>query len=194
MYLFLDCETTGLNMVSNSTEIRYNHCMQIAGIITDSKLNELERFNYYVETKSEDYESMNEYVLTMHTKTGLLNTLKDSSKVLPKSKVDTYINRIINKYISNKDKITIVGNNISFDYEVVRQNFPITYNRIKYSMIDVSTIRKAISILDSTFNKKVMVHKKSNHDAIVDIEECIKELNCYLEMIDLNKFKPSIFD
>lgn len=193
MFLFLDCETTGLNRISNSTEIRYNHCMQIAGVICDSKLNELERFNYYVETTSEDFESMSDFVLNMHTETGLLDILKDGSKVMPKSKVDNYVKRIINKYISKHDKITIVGNNISFDYEVVRQNFPLTYNRIQYSMIDVSTIRKAISILDKNFNKKIMMYKKSNHDALVDIEECMKELKCYLEMIDLDKFNSNIF-
>ena len=186
-YLFVDVETTGTNVIKGTALKRHNHCMQIAGILTDSEMNELMRFNHIVSTDESELKEMNSYVRDMHTRTGLLKKLENANRTL--TMIDAEIMNDISKFLGDDEKLMAVGNNVQFDVEVIRQNFPMLFTRLHYSVTDVSSIRRLIDLVQEGFSDKVNELKVSNHDAMIDIEECKKEFECYMNMVDLNKFE-----
>lgn len=186
LYLFLDTETTGLNFEQGNSKPRVNKMLQLAYKLYDDQIKEeLSEGNFFVkysEKKLQEIKnSMNDYVLNMHTSTGLLDNLtKDTTSV---THIDEHLYNILSKYPDHK--ILLAGNNVQFDYEVVRRHLPKTASKLYHSVLDVSSIRRAFSTIGSDFGKKTKAAKLSNHDALIDIEECIKELRKYQEVLKI---------
>lgn len=59
---------------------------------------------------------------------------------------------------------------------------PTLYSKMKYSYLDVSSVRKALGLFNKEIPGFVYQFNKSNHDSMVDIQECIKELKLYLNL------------
>lgn len=194
LYLFLDTETTGLNYQHENSKPRVNKMLQLAYKLYDENIKEeLSKDNFYVKYSKEELEeiknSMNDYVLNMHTSTGLLDNLtKDTTSV---QEIDEHLFELLNKYPDHK--ILLTGNNVQFDYEVVRRHLPKTASKLYHSVLDVSSIRRAFSTIGSDFGEKTKAAKLSNHNALIDIEECVKELRKYQEILAIgtifNKMK-----
>lgn len=184
LYLFLDTETTGLNYQDGNSKPRVNHMLQLAYKLYDENIKtELSEENFFVKYAKEELEeiknSMNDYVLNMHTSTGLLDNLtKDTTSV---NDIDEHLFKLLNQYPDHK--IVLAGNNVQFDYEVVRRHLPKTASKLYHSVLDVSSIRRAFSTIGSNFGEKTKAEKLSNHDALIDIEECVKELRKYQEIL-----------
>jgi DNA polymerase-3 subunit epsilon len=112
-YFFLDVETTGLDR-------NLNDIFQISGILTDHKLNVLERCDYRFRPFSLEHvqpEALN--------KTGMTH---ESLSNLPLSPQEAYaqlievLTRHCDKF-NKKDKLQFVAYNASFDYEFIRKFF-----------------------------------------------------------------------
>lgn len=181
LFLFLDTETTGLNFKEDNSTPRTNKMLQLAYKLYDEKIDkEISSNNYYVKYNKEELEeikkSMNSFVKEMHEATGLLDILK-TDKTTNISKIDEELSNLLENY--SEHKIVIAGNNIQFDYEVVRRNLPKTSSKLNYSILDVSSIRKAFLTINSDFGRQTKNEKLSNHDALIDIDECVKELKKY---------------
>ena len=194
LYLFLDTETTGLNYQHGNSKPRINHMLQLAYKLYDENIKtELSEGTFFVKYSKEELQeiknSMNDYVLNMHTSTGLLDNLtKDTTSV---QEIDEHLFELLNKYPDHK--ILLAGNNVQFDYEVVRRHLPKTASKLYHSVLDVSSIRRAFSTIGSDFGEKTKAAKLSNHNALIDIEECVKELRAYQEILAIgtsfNKMK-----
>ena len=194
LYLFIDSETTGLNYQNGNSKPRVNKMLQLAYKLYDEHIKkELSQDNFFVKYSKEELKeiknSMNDYVLNMHTSTGLLDNLtKDTTSV---QEIDQHLFELLNKYSDHK--ILLAGNNVQFDYEVIRRHLPKTASKLYHSVLDVSSIRRAFSTIGSDFGEKTKAAKLSNHDALIDIEECVKELRAYQEILTIgttfNKMK-----
>lgn len=185
LFLFLDTETTGLNYKEDNSTPRTNKMLQLAYKLYDEKVEkEISSNNYYVKYSKEELKeikkSMNSFVKEMHEATGLLDVL-ETEKTKNISTIDEELSNLLENY--SEHKIIIAGNNIQFDYEVVRRNLPKTSSKLNYSILDVSSVRKVFSTVVSDFGKKTKDEKLSNHDALVDIDECIKELKKYQNIL-----------
>lgn len=185
LFLFLDTETTGLNYKEDNSTPRTNKMLQLAYKLYDEKVEkEISSNNYYVKYSKEELKeikkSMNSFVKEMHEATGLLDIL-ETDKTKNISTIDEELSNLLENY--SEHKIIIAGNNIQFDYEVVRRNLPKTSSKLNYSILDVSSVRKVFSTVGSDFGKKTKDEKLSNHDALVDIDECIKELKKYQNIL-----------
>lgn len=185
LFLFLDTETTGLNYKEDNSTPRTNKMLQLAYKLCDEKVEkEISSNNYYVKYSKEELKeikkSMNSFVKEMHEATGLLDVL-ETEKTKNISTIDEELSNLLENY--SEHKIIIAGNNIQFDYEVVRRNLPKTSSKLNYSILDVSSVRKVFSTVGSDFGKKTKDEKLSNHDALVDIDECIKELKKYQNIL-----------
>ena len=185
LFLFLDTETTGLNYKEDNSTPRTNKMLQLAYKLYDEKVEkEISSNNYYVKYSKEELKeikkSMNIFVKEMHEATELLDIL-ETEKTKNISTIDEELSNLLENY--SEHKIIIAGNNIQFDYEVVRRNLPKTSSKLNYSILDVSSVRKVFSTVGSDFGKKTKDEKLSNHDALVDIDECIKELKKYQNIL-----------
>lgn len=185
LFLFLDTETTGLNYKEDNSTPRTNKMLQLAYKLCDEKVEkEISSNNYYVKYSKEELKeikkSMNSFVKEIHEATGLLDVL-ETEKTKNISTIDEELSNLLENY--SEHKIIIAGNNIQFDYEVVRRNLPKTSSKLNYSILDVSSVRKVFSTVGSDFGKKTKDEKLSNHDALVDIDECIKELKKYQNIL-----------
>lgn len=186
IYLFLDTETTGLNYENGNSKPRVNKMLQLAYKLYDEHIKEeLSQGNFFVEYSKEELQeiknSMNDYVLNMHTSTGLLDNLTKNTTSI--EEIDEHLFELLNQYPDHK--ILLAGNNVQFDYEVVRRHLPKTASKLYHSVLDVSSIRRVFSTIDSDFGEKTKAEKLSNHDALVDIEECVKELRKYQEILKI---------
>lgn len=129
--LWIDCEMTGLN-------IEKDRLLEIAAIITDNNLNELDRLGPLVlECDKETLDSMNEWCINNHNKTGL--TAKCLKSKLTVEDVDEQLSNMLNKH-SIKGAI-LAGNSISFDSLFIRKYLNKTNNLMHYRLLDVSTIK-----------------------------------------------------
>lgn len=185
LYLFTDVETTGLNFRKDGS-VNTNPMLQIAYKLYDSTIeNELASGNFYVEYTDVQLQEfnkyMNDYVREMHTSTGLLDKVFNHKDTTPLWKIDEVLSEQLSEY--KDERIIIAGNNVHFDFEVVRRHLPKTSQHLNYSVLDVSVIRHAFETIGSDFGKRVKESKLSNHDALVDIDECVKEFKVYQEVL-----------
>lgn len=194
LYLFLDTETTGLNFENDNSKPRVNKMLQLAYKLYNEHIKEeLSEGNFFVKYSEKELQeikdSMNDYVLNMHTSTGLLGNLTKNTTTI--EEIDEHLFELLNKYPDHK--ILLAGNNVQFDYEIVRRHLPKTASKLYHSILDVSSIRQAFSTIGSDFGERTKAEKLSNHDALVDIEECVKELRAYQEVLKIgtnfNKMK-----
>ena len=190
VYLFLDTETTGLNFEEDNVTPRENQMLQVAYVLMNHDITEeLDKNNFYVYLNRNELEkaleSMDDCVTNMHTHTGLIDILWEDGKTTECSDIDQQIYEVLLKYHNDGYKITLAGNNVQFDFEVIRRHLPKTTSLIHYSFLDVSAIRKAFYVFGSDYSKKVKAEKLSNHNALTDIQECVKEFKKFQKILEL---------
>lgn len=204
LYFALDVETTGLNY--DCSVIVSNRLLQIAYQILNEDLDVLYKGAYYIKDKHTLNElwAMDHYVFNMHCSTGLIQALQEG-KGYNCGYIEGKILRELEelKQSLEVDRFTLIplGNNIQFDVEVIRRHMPDLFSMFHYSFLDVSCVRNAFSFVNKEFAPIIYDIKVSNHDAEVDIEECVKELKIYKELIcgipnicNTNKIKEEIIE
>lgn len=202
LYFALDVETTGLNY--DGASFSTNKLLQIAYQILNEELEVLYKGSYYIKDKHTLNElwAMDPYVFNMHCSTGLIQALQEG-KGYNCSYIEGKILRELDelKQKLEVDRLTVIplGNNIQFDVEVIRRHMTDLFNTFHYSFLDVSCVRNAFSFVNKEFAPIIYNIKVSNHNAEVDIEECVKELKIYKELIcgipnivNTNKIKEEI--
>lgn len=185
LYLFIDVETTGLNFEDGNSKPRKNRMLQLAYKLYDEQIQtQYSSANFFVKYTDAELEQihheMDEYVLNMHTSTGLLDNLKTTNTTSLED-IDNHLYQLLERY--PRHRYSLAGNNAQFDYEVIRRHLPKTASKLHHSLFDVSSIRRIFSTIGSDFGEKTKARKASNHDALVDIEECVKELKTYQDVI-----------
>ena len=186
LYLFTDVETTGLNFENSTGKPIKNPMLQIAYQLWNSDLSQnIADANYIVkyDNINDVLSNMDDYVTNMHTSTGLVDKLKDDTQTTDLNTIDDTMFNILKPYADKNYRIMLVGNNIQFDFEVMRRHLPKTVSLLHYAFLDVSSIRRVFDIIGSDFGKQTKQQKASNHDAQTDIEECRKELLIYMDLI-----------
>lgn len=176
-YLFVDTETTGLNTEYKSYKLRDNKCLEIAYILTDEKFNKIDEKHYIIKSTEEEISLVAKDFIKELTENNLILDSLSSSKTL-----DEIENNILNDLskLKKKGNIFLIGNNINFDYEVIRQNFPEIFNILSHKIIDISSIRFAIQLTNRNYITAIHQNKKYKHRANLDVLESYEEfLNYY---------------
>jgi oligoribonuclease len=99
-FLFVDTETTGLNPQKDAL-------LEVALIITDSKLNELEVYETVIHQSQYVLDGMNNWALESHTNSGLVSQAR-SSKVTVQQ-VEKEILDILARHFSGPEKPILSG-------------------------------------------------------------------------------------
>lgn len=170
---WIDTETSGLDE-------RDDVLLEIACIVTDSELNELGTFHevvYYNEAGVARLKRWSEpVVVEMHEKTGLWDRLTDGTFL---RNIDRDLLLFLERH-GGTGTMPIAGNSVAFDARFMREYLPNAFGHLDYRMIDVSTLRL---LKDRWFPETPKLEKHSDHTALKDIQESIRELKHYREVM-----------
>lgn len=197
--IFCDLETGGLNgrLLNGALGCDYCPIFEIAVIVTDTDLNEIATFSYFINHDDETINRSDEYALNMHEKSGLLNKVRMS----PDKEMNSSLLEIeavlledlqkagVEKY-NRKEKTggIFCGSSVMFDRSFLMAQMPALHDYFHYRQIDVSSVALLSKFWQPEVEKLAVSQKKYKHEALADIRETINELRCYRDFI----FRPNV--
>lgn len=168
-FLFVDLETTGLQPIGGAI-------LEIAVIVTDNKLNELETYATSIHHDKFVLEGMSDWAHTTHSASGLLDDVR-ASKVNTKQVEDTVLD-ILARHWTGIEKPIISGSSVHFDKNWISVHMPNLSKRLHYRIIDASSFMEALRIFwDVEPERRAIVA----HRALPDIKDSIYYLKQSLE-------------
>ena len=172
--VWMDLEMTGL-------EPGRNVIVEIATIVTDDDLNIVaEGPELVVHQREEALALMEQVVIDMHTKSGLLDQIRASTITLEDAGAQTLT--FIKEHAPEARKVPLCGNSIGMDRRFLAAYLPEIENHLHYRSIDVSSVKELVRRwYPGLLNTRVQ--KAGSHRALDDIRESINELRFYREHI-----------
>ncbi|CAB4754294.1 unannotated protein [freshwater metagenome] len=170
----MDLEMTGLDP---ATEV----IVEIATLITDDELNVIAEGPDLVISQPEAVlVAMDPFVVQMHTSSGLLTAIRESTITLEQAGMQTL--EFLKKHIPEPRTIPLCGNSIGTDRRFLAKYLPEIENHLHYRSVDVSTIKELVKRwypgLEITRPTKAGAHR-----ALDDVQESIRELKFYRENV-----------
>ena len=163
----MDLEMTGLDSTSDVI-------VEIATLVTDDELEIVaEGPDLVIHTSDDDLAKMDEYVVDMHTKSGLLTAIKESTITLEEAGAQTLA--FLKEHIAEPRTVPLCGNSIGMDRRFLAAYLPEIEEFLHYRSVDVSTI-KELSRRWYPAALKGAPRKDTSHRALDDIVESLEEL------------------
>jgi oligoribonuclease len=167
--VWIDCEMTGLDYVSDAL-------IEIACVVTDFDLNPLgEGVDIVIKPPVEAVEQMDEFVRSMHEKSGLLSQL-DSGLTL--ADAEEQVLAYVREHCAEGSRPPLAGNTVATDRAFIARDMKDLEAFLHYRIVDVSSIKE----LSRRWYPRVYFAspaKRGNHRALADILESIEELRYY---------------
>lgn len=172
---WIDVETTGIKGYKPSLLQRRDFLLEVACLVTDMELNILDDNGYqavvrYTPTQVENLKKhTNDYVIDMHTKTGLWDKLSSGKRL---SKIDKELSTYIKQFAPEPRQAYLGGNSITLDRNFIIPNLPEVGEHLHYRSVDVTSL----AILAGSWYDGTSFAKRTEHSAFSDIRESIDEL------------------
>jgi len=148
--------------------------VEIATLITDDDLNLVaEGPDLVVHASDEELAAMDEFVLNMHTKSGLLDQIKASTLSLEEAGEQTMA--FLQEHIPEARSVPLCGNSIGTDRRFLATQLPEIEEFLHYRSVDVSTIKELARRWYPTALTSAP-RKGGGHRAMDDIRESLDEL------------------
>ncbi len=176
MLVWMDLEMTGLDHTSDVI-------VEIATLITDDDLNIVaEGPDLVVHATDEQLEAMDPFVVSMHTKSGLLDQIKASAITLEDAGAETLA--FIKEHVPEERTVPLCGNSIGTDRRFLAAYLPEIEEYLHYRSIDVSSVKELVKrwYPDLDANRP---RGQGSHRALDDIRESVRELVYYREHVFL---------
>lgn len=170
MLVWMDLEMTGL-------EPDRHVIVEIATLITDDELEIVaEGPDLVVHQPPEALAEMDEFVVDMHTKSGLLPQIQASTISLADAGAQTL--EFIKAHVPEARSVPLCGNSIGTDRRFLAKYLPEIEDHLHYRSVDVSTIKE---LARRWYPKALsgLPRKATAHRALDDIRESIDELRFY---------------
>ena len=172
----MDLEMTGLDPDRDVI-------VEIATLVTDDELNILaEGPDLVIHQAEERLTAMEPIVVEMHTKSGLLDAIRQSTITLDEAGAKTL--EFIKLHIPESRTVPLCGNSIGTDRRFLARHLPEIENYLHYRSVDVSTIKE----LTKRWYPKVGIDRPSKtgqHRAMEDIKASVRELQFYRSKVFL---------
>ncbi len=176
MLAWIDLEMTGLDPARHTI-------VEIACLITDDDLSLVEEGpDLVVHATPDDVAGMDDFVRTMHTRSGLLAEMESSTLSLADAGAETLA--FLKRHIKEPRTVPLAGNSIGTDRRFLATQLPEIEDYLHYRSVDVSTLKELCRRWRPEVYKAAPV-KKGGHRALQDIRESVEELSYY---------RSSIFD
>lgn len=173
--LWLDLEMSGL-------DVEACRILEVAAIVTDLELNELETYEAIVYQPPEVLAAMGEWCTRQHGESGLTAAVANG---LPEDQVQADLVELLGRHWHDGERAVLCGNSIGTDRGFVRRYWSRVESRLHYRLLDVSSFKV---ILSSRWG--VEFEKQGSHRALGDVRESIAELRHYLGLLDPAKLEP----
>ena len=162
IFVFIDLEMTGL-------DVKKHRIIEFAMILTDTSMNELDRYSTVVHQSDSVLLNMSEWCVDQFKgPEGLAKNSRDSSTT-EKDVITTVIKKL-SPYPGTK---YLCGNSVHMDKYFLMEYMPEITDLLHYRIIDISTLK----VLVEEWKPEVEAFKKQNsHRALDDIIESINEL------------------
>lgn len=170
IFFWTDLETTGLNP--------FKDCILefAVALVNDGRggdMSIVETFDSVVLPSSmEAFETMDPYVVQMHTKSGLLAAL-EGPDAITLEEAEAFLCTLI----PEGHKAVLAGNSVHFDLAFYRAHMPTFAKRLSHRVLDVSTLKqieKEWGDSASTMTPPGVVHR-----ALDDVKESIASARAY---------------
>lgn len=175
---WMDLEMTGLDPSSHTI-------VEIATIVTDDDLNVVaEGPDIVVRATPEQLAAMDDFVRSMHTRSGLLQAIDTATSTLEDAGNQTL--EFLKRHIPEARSVPLCGNSIGTDRRFLAAQLPMIEEWLHYRSVDVSTLKE----LARRWCPEVLngaPAKRSSHRALDDIRESIAELAYYREQMFLSR-------
>lgn len=172
----MDLEMTGLDP-------KQHVIVEIATLITDDDLNIVaEGPELVIHATEDELSRMDQVVIDMHTKSGLLDQIRASTITLDDATAQTLA--FLKEHL-DEGKVPLCGNSIGMDRRFLTEYMPDIEHYLHYRSVDVSTI-KELSRRWFPDVLKQAPRKGAAHRALDDIKESIKELAHYRSTVFIN--------
>jgi oligoribonuclease len=178
MLAWMDLEMTGLDPARHVI-------VEIATLITDDELNLVaEGPDLVVRATEDELSRMDDVVVDMHTKSGLLDQIRSSELTLADAGAQTLA--FLRAHIPSPRSVPLCGNSIGTDRRFLAAWLPEIEDFLHYRSVDVSTIKE----LGRRWYPDVIAaapSKAVGHRAMDDIRESLSELRYYREHVFAKK-------
>jgi oligoribonuclease len=170
MLAWIDLEMTGLDPARHTI-------VEIATLITDDDLVLIEEGpDLVVHASPEQLAAMDEFVRTMHTRSGLLGAMEASTLSLADAGAQTLA--FLRSHIPEARTVPLAGNSIGTDRRFLATQLPEIEDYLHYRSVDVSTVKElSRRWLPDVY--KASPEKQGGHRAMQDIRESVAELAYY---------------
>ncbi len=167
--VWIDLEMTGL-------DIRRHVIVEIAVLVTGADLVALDDgIDIVVHQPPEALAEMDEYVTTMHTRSGLLPAITASTVTLAEAGAAAL--EYVSRHVA-EGTAPVCGNSIGVDRRFLDAQLPALDGYLHYRSIDVSTLKELCRRWAPAVYRK-RPGKQEAHRALADIHESILELAYY---------------
>lgn len=167
---WIDLEMSGL-------DVEKEVIIEVAVIVTDYKLNELETYHAVVKQPQKYIDGMDDWNKKTHGESGLIAQIPNGKDP---DLVEKELIALGEKYFG-KERIIIAGNSIGHDKLFLTRYFKEFSKQLHYRLLDVTSWKLVFKDM-----LKVKHEKKNTHRALDDIRESIDELKYYMKFIKLD--------
>ncbi|MCB0918386.1 MAG: oligoribonuclease [Actinobacteria bacterium] len=171
--VWIDCEMTGLDPDSDVL-------VEIACIVTEADLTPVDDgISLVISAPAEKLEQMDDVVVDMHTKSGLLPEIPGG---LDLADAQEQVLAYVKEHVPAPRSAPLAGSSIYVDRGFLAHYMPELNEHLHYRLIDVSSIKE----LAKRWYPKAYYdspEKTGNHRALGDIRDSIEELRYYRESL-----------
>ncbi len=170
--IWIDLEMTGLDTISD-------HIIEIATVVTDSRLNELvEGPVIAIRQSRETMDAMDEWNTRQHGESGLTARVFASDTSMQEAEFETLT--LLKEHVA-EGASPMCGNSICQDRRFLARQMPTLEAFFHYRNLDVSTLK----ILAQNWAPDIAngFKKESSHRALADIRDSIAELAYYRDAL-----------
>ncbi len=170
MLAWIDLEMTGLDPTRHTI-------VEIATLVTDDDLEIVaEGPDLVVHQSAEVLEHMDPFVVSMHTRSGLLEAIGASTVTLEQAAAETLA--FLRTHIPEAQTVPLCGNSIGTDRRFLAAYMPDIEQFLHYRSVDVSTLKELIKRWNPALLSDAP-KKAEGHRALDDIRESVAELRYY---------------
>jgi oligoribonuclease len=167
---WMDLEMTGLDPV-------HNVIVEIASLVTDDELQIVaEGPDLVLTAATEALDGMDEVVRSMHSQSGLLAAIAESTMTLEEAGQATL--DFFKQHLPEAGTVPLCGNSIEMDRRFLAAWLPDLNGYFHYRSVDVSSVKELVRRWYPDAYAKAP-KKAGGHRALHDIKESVAELSYY---------------